>query len=75
VDEADALVRRVEDLCRPARRSDHDAVRFGVALAGTAFVLVAADRWGTERMPDEVLKPMLTSVLAEVVLPGRTQPA
>lgn len=76
IDEADALVRRVEDLCRPAQRSEHDAVRFGVALAGTAFVLVAADRWGTERLPEDVLKPMLISVLAELVLPRRTaQPA
>jgi AcrR family transcriptional regulator len=74
IDEADALVRRVEQLLRPDERSERDTVRFGVALAGTAFVLVAADRWGTERLPDETLRPMLTSVLADLVLPGRTLP-
>jgi len=75
IDEADVLVRRVEELVRPSEGSERDAIRFGVALAGTAFVLVAADRWGTDRLPDETLRPMLTSVLAELVLPGRTQPA
>ncbi|HEY0373383.1 MAG TPA: helix-turn-helix domain-containing protein [Amnibacterium sp.] len=74
IDEADLLVRRVEQLLRPAQGSERDAVRFGVALAGTAFVLVAADRWGTERLPDETLRPMLTSVLADLVLPGRALP-
>lgn len=74
IDEADELVRRVERLLRPDQRSDRDTVRFGVALAGTAFVLVAAHRWGTEQLPDEVLRPMLTSVLAELVLPGRALP-
>ena len=69
-------MRRVEELLRPEQGSERDAIRFGVALAGTAFMLVAADRWGTERLPDDVLRPMLRSVLAELVLPGATaQPA
>ena len=39
-------------------------------------MLVAADRWGAERLPDDVLRPMLSSVLAELVLPGAAaQPA
>jgi AcrR family transcriptional regulator len=76
IDEVDGLVRRVEELLRPEQGSERDAIRFGVALAGTAFMLVAADRWGTERLPDDVLRPMLRSVLAELVLPGATaQPA
>ncbi|MDH2442907.1 TetR/AcrR family transcriptional regulator [Amnibacterium sp. CER49] len=75
VDEADALVVEVAHRLRPADASDRDAVRFGVALAGAAFVLVGADRWATEQLPDEELRPLLAAVLAELVLPAAPQPA
>ncbi|MDQ1513407.1 MAG: TetR/AcrR family transcriptional regulator, cholesterol catabolism regulator [Microbacteriaceae bacterium] len=76
VDEADALVRALSEHLRPVNASDRDALRFGVALAGATFVLVAADRWGGERLPDDEIRGLLTDVLADFVLPpGAPRPA
>jgi AcrR family transcriptional regulator len=71
IDEADAMVRALSERLSPAGSDDHDAIRFGVALAGVAFVLVASDRWGLTQLPDDEMRGALTEVLAELVL-GRT---
>jgi TetR/AcrR family transcriptional regulator len=68
IDEADAMVRDLSERLTPAGSDDHDAIRFGVALAGVAFVLVASDRWGLKQLPDDDLRDALTEVLAELVL-------
>jgi AcrR family transcriptional regulator len=75
IDEADGLVRRLSTCLRAADASDRDAVRFGVALAGATFVLVAADRWGPEHLSDEEVRALLADVLAGLVLPAAAQPA
>ena len=72
VDEADRLVRVLSSHLHPADASDRDALRFGVALAGATFALVAADRWGGEQLADDAVRDVLTEVLADFVLPPRS---
>lgn len=72
VDEADELVRRLSAaLCAPGT-PERDIVRFGVALAGAAFMLIAADRWAASPLPDEAVRASLVDVLRELVLPRDT---
>ncbi len=72
IDEADALVRDLSTRLTPAGSHDRDTVRFGVALAGAAFVLVAADRWSAAPLPPVEVRAVLVDVLGELVL---AQPA
>jgi AcrR family transcriptional regulator len=76
IDEADALVRDLAVRLKPAGSADRRMLRFGVALSGAAFMLVAADRWATDHLPDEDVRAELVDVLSEFVL-GRpvSQPA
>ena len=75
IDEADALVRALSDRLSPAGSHDRDTVRFGVALAGAAFVLVAADRWSASPLPTDEVRAVLVDVLGELVLARPAQPA
>jgi AcrR family transcriptional regulator len=68
VDEADALVRDLSSRLGPAEGGEREALRFGVALAGAAFMLVAADRWATNHVPDDEVRAGLIDVLGELVL-------
>jgi AcrR family transcriptional regulator len=74
IDEADALVRDLADRLKPAGAKDRQMLRFGVALSGAAFMLVAADRWASDHVPDEEVRAELVDVLGEFVL-GAAQPA
>jgi AcrR family transcriptional regulator len=74
IDEADALVRDLADRLKPVGTKDRQMLRFGVALSGAAFMLVAADRWATDHVPDEEVRAELVDVLGELVL-GAPQPA
>jgi len=70
VDEADALVRQLSECLGGSDSTDPDpgTVRFGVALAGAAFMLVASDRWATSHVPEEQLRTTLVDVLGQLVL-------
>jgi AcrR family transcriptional regulator len=68
VDEADALIRELAARLRPDGSEDRRMLRFGVALSGAAFMLVAADRWTDDHLPDERLRAGLIDVLGELVL-------
>lgn len=72
IDEADGLSRALS--ARLQGRDDLDTIRFGVAMAGAAFVLVAADRWSDRRLPEHEVKRMLTAVLQELVSPAAPTP-
>jgi AcrR family transcriptional regulator len=74
IDEADALVRDLATRVAPPGSKDRRTLRFGVALSGAAFMLVAADRWATDHVPDEEVRAELVDVLGEFVL-GVSQPA
>jgi AcrR family transcriptional regulator len=74
IDEADALVRDLATRIGPPGAKDRRSLRFGVALSGAAFMLVAADRWATDHVPDEEVRAELVDVLGEFVL-GVSQPA
>ncbi|GAA2749289.1 TetR/AcrR family transcriptional regulator [Amnibacterium kyonggiense] len=74
IDEADALVRDLAFRIGPPGGKDRRSLRFGVALSGAAFVLIAADRWATDHVPDEEVRAELVDVLGEFVL-GVQQPA
>lgn len=74
IDEADALLRELGACLAPDGAAEDDATRFGVALAGAAFMLVAADRWSLDPMPESVLLASLTRVVAEL-LTGAPHPA
>ncbi|MFD1720046.1 TetR/AcrR family transcriptional regulator [Amnibacterium endophyticum] len=67
VDEADLLVRGLSEHLGPSGH-DRETIRFGVALAGAAFVLVAADRWSASHLPDDEVRAVLVDVLGELVL-------
>jgi AcrR family transcriptional regulator len=76
VDEADALVRDLSVRLGPAEGGEREALRFGVALAGAAFMLVAADRWAVNHVPDDEVRAGLIDFLGELVLGrGADQPA
>lgn len=76
VDEADALVRELSATLGPGEGGEREALRFGVALAGAAFMLVAADRWAVNHVPDDEVRAGLIDVLGELVLGrGAHQPA
>ena len=68
VDEADALVRRLSECLGGTDSTDPGTVRFGVALAGAAFMLVASDRWAPSHVPEEQLRATLVDVLGQLVL-------
>lgn len=76
VDRADGLVRDLALRLQPVGGDERDTLRFGVALAGAAFMLVAADRWAVSHVPDDQVRAGLIDVLGELVL-GRpaSQPA
>jgi AcrR family transcriptional regulator len=76
IDEADALVRRLAVALGPGEGGEREALRFGVALAGAAFMLVAADRWAVAPVHDDQVRAGLIEVLGEFVLGrGAPQPA
>lgn len=75
IDEADALVRHLALRFTPAEGGEREVLRFGVALAGAAFMLVAADRWAPAHVPEEDLCAALIDVLGEFVLGTSAQPA
>jgi AcrR family transcriptional regulator len=68
IDEADALVRDLAARLKPAGSADRQTLRFGVALSGAAFMLVAADRWSIDHVPDDEVRAELVDVLGEFVL-------
>lgn len=74
IDDADALVRELAERLAPGSAAQDDATRFGVALAGAAFMLVAADRWAANPVPEATLQASLTRVVAGL-LAGSPQPA
>ena len=76
VDEADGLVRRLSECLGGSDATDPGTVRFGVALAGAAFMLVASDRWAPSHVPEEQLRATLVEVLGQLVLDrSPSQPA
>lgn len=68
VDDADALVRELSARLAPADGYDRESLRFGVALAGAAFMLVAADRWSPAPVPQTRIRAVLVDVIGELVL-------
>ena len=73
VDEADALVRRLAECLGHPDSADPGTIRFGVALAGAAFMLVASDRWAPSHVPEDHLRATLLDVLSQLVLdPARS---
>ena len=75
IDEADRLLRDLADRLAPTRGGEREVLRFGVALAGAAFMLVAADRWAPAHVAEEDLRAGLVEVLGEFVLGSAPQPA
>ncbi len=72
VDEADEVIRSLATAFSPGTLEATDAVRFGVALSGAAFMLAGCGRWAPEVLSDEQLSPLLVTVLSELVLGERT---
>ncbi len=68
IDDADALVRELSVRLTPATADPLDVTRFGVALAGAAFMLIAADRWSPDHLPEDSLRVALQQVVGDLVL-------
>jgi len=46
--------------------AEYERLRFGVAVSGATYALVSAGQLGVERVPDEQLRPLLTSVVQDM---------
>lgn len=68
---ANALVQRFGELVAERIPSTADRIRFGVALGGAAYTLVAAANWSAGDMPDpaEIRAALLDAVSALLSLP------
>ena len=62
IDRANATVLRLADACVAELTDAEDRVRFGVALGGAAYALVAAKNFAGEEPTDEVRDALITVV-------------
>ncbi|MAT18790.1 MAG: TetR family transcriptional regulator [Leifsonia sp.] len=68
IDRANALVERVAGHFERQGGSMEEKVRFGIALAGAAYLLAAAGRFNQASMLEaDELRPVLTRILGELI--------
>jgi TetR/AcrR family transcriptional regulator len=77
LDRANALVQRFGDLVSARIPSTGDRIRFGVALGGAAYTLVAAANWSAGDLPEtaEVRAALVDAVSALLSSPAPLAPA
>ena len=78
IDRAGVLIVRLSDTLCHGDASTEDRIRFGIALGGAAYTLVAGMTFlGEEIAPAEEIRPALLSVITELLAPVtvRTTPS
>jgi AcrR family transcriptional regulator len=74
VDRADAFIERIAAFFQANVDSPEEKMRFGIALGGTAYLLAQMSH--LDDFPsDEVLRPLLISIIGELVTPASTTKA
>ena len=70
---ANTIVRSLADSMTSEFTSSSQRIRFGVALGGAAYILVAAVNWSTETiLPADETRAALISVVSELLIPMST---
>jgi TetR/AcrR family transcriptional regulator len=69
IQRANALIRRLAESLSGEMATAEEKVRFGVALGGAAYMLVAAQTWSRDPLPDEEIRSALIAVVTELLAP------
>lgn len=63
---ASTLMAALAEHLSQAGLAEYERLRFGVAVSGATYALVSAGQLGVERVPDDQLRPLLTSVVQDM---------
>jgi TetR/AcrR family transcriptional regulator len=74
VERANALVRRLAQYFSTATTSTEDRMRFGVALGGAAYMLVASQSFELEPLPLDETRGALINIVTELLAPVDASP-
>ncbi len=69
IDRANELVRRLAEFFASAAPTTEHRMRFGVALGGAAYMLVAQHAMGLDSAPEEETRAALVTILRELLAP------
>ncbi|MEO7373147.1 MAG: TetR/AcrR family transcriptional regulator [Terrimesophilobacter sp.] len=73
-DRANALVRRLAEYFATTATSTEDRMRFGVALGGAAYMLVASQSFELEPLPVDETRAALINIVTELLAPVDANP-
>lgn len=68
------IIQLAESLCSDMSSAE-EKVRFGIALGGAAYMLVAAQTWASDPLPADEIRAALISVVSELLAPTQIRPA
>lgn len=74
VERANALVRRLAQYFSSTTTSTEDRMRFGVALGGAAYMLVASQSFDLEPFPVDETRAALINIVTELLAPVDVSP-
>jgi TetR/AcrR family transcriptional regulator len=74
VERANALVRRLAQYFSTTTTSTEDRMRFGVALGGAAYMLVASQSFELEPLPVDEIRAALINIVSELLAPVDVSP-
>jgi TetR/AcrR family transcriptional regulator len=74
VERANALVRRLAQYFSTTATSTEDRMRFGVALGGAAYMLVASQSFELEPLPVDETRAALINIVSELLAPVDVSP-
>jgi TetR/AcrR family transcriptional regulator len=74
VERANALVRRLAQYFSTTTTSTEDRMRFGVALGGAAYMLVASQSFELEPLPVDETRAALINIVSELLAPVDVSP-
>ena len=74
VERANALVRRLAQYFSSTTTSTEDRMRFGVALGGAAYMLVASQSFDLEPLPVDETRAALINIVTELLAPVDVSP-
>ncbi|HUG50197.1 MAG TPA: hypothetical protein VLZ78_04290, partial [Terrimesophilobacter sp.] len=74
VERANALVRRLAQYFASTTTSTEDRMRFGVALGGAAYMLVASQSFELDPLPVDEIRAALINIVTELLAPVDVPP-
>jgi AcrR family transcriptional regulator len=69
IDRANASVRKLAESCATDFESVEERVRFGVALGGAAYILVAGENFGDDDVPADEVRGALVDIVSDLLRP------